>query len=200
MPKQVDHEERRITIAEALLRVAANRGLDSVSLRHVAAEAGVSPGMVQHYFRTKDEMMAFALKVIADGVEQRMERSLSELGGSPSATDLCRCLLVELLPLDDRRRAEGRAALAFLAYRSVHPSTPAARDERDGIDRIRGHVADLIEAEQPDRDATAIGPTVAATALLALVDGLGVQVLGGQYSPETALEVYDVCAAALVAR
>src|SRR3954467_4457371 len=42
------------------MRVAAHQGLEAVSLRHVATEAGVSTGMVQHYFRTKDEMMTFA--------------------------------------------------------------------------------------------------------------------------------------------
>lgn len=64
MPKKVDRHERRTLIADALMRVAARQGLEAVSLRHVAAEAGVSPGMVQHYFRTKDEMMAFAMAVV----------------------------------------------------------------------------------------------------------------------------------------
>ena len=48
MPKLVDHHERRTLLAAALLRVAATRGLMDVSLRHVAAEAGVTAGMVQH--------------------------------------------------------------------------------------------------------------------------------------------------------
>ncbi|MGH3910171.1 MAG: TetR/AcrR family transcriptional regulator, partial [Pseudonocardiaceae bacterium] len=64
MPKRVDHRARRTQIADALMRVAATKGLQAVSLRHVAHEAGVSAGMVQHYFRTKDEMMTFALEVV----------------------------------------------------------------------------------------------------------------------------------------
>jgi AcrR family transcriptional regulator len=55
MPKKVDRQERRTLIADALMRVAADQGLAAVSLRTVAAEAGVSAGMVQPYFRTKDE-------------------------------------------------------------------------------------------------------------------------------------------------
>jgi AcrR family transcriptional regulator len=58
----VDREERRSRIAEAILRIAASRGLDEVSLRDVAAEAGVSMGQVQHYFSTKREMLMFACR------------------------------------------------------------------------------------------------------------------------------------------
>lgn len=42
MPKKVDHEVRRRHIAEALHRIIDRDGLDAVSLREVATEAGVS--------------------------------------------------------------------------------------------------------------------------------------------------------------
>lgn len=188
MPKQVDHDARRRAIAEALVRVAASQGIESVSLRHVAAEAGVSPGMVQHYFRTKDEMMGFAMEVVSEGVEARLSTTVAGLGDTPNPIALCRALLVELLPFDDRRRVEGQVALAFLAHRSVHP---VADEPDDGARALRRHVADLIRAQPgcADLDAEA-----AAIALLALVDGLGLQVMGGHYAPDTALEVYDACA------
>ena len=62
MPKKVDHQQRREQIAAALMRVVANDGLEAVSLRHVAAEAGVTAGMVQHYFPSKEAMMDFAMQ------------------------------------------------------------------------------------------------------------------------------------------
>lgn len=201
MPKQVDHEERRRTIAEALLRVAADRGLESVSLRHVAAEAGVSSGMVQHYFRTKDEMMSFALDVVSENVERRLTATVSELGELPPPGALARALLIELLPIDERRRAEGQVALAFLAYRSVNPAVAPAQGERerDGVGQLRDVLGDLIRSEQVESGRQgAIDATDAATALLALVDGLGLQVLGGQYPPDTAIRVFDACSAALL--
>ncbi len=67
MPKRVDPLARRHSIAEAVFRLAAARGADAVSLRDVAGEAGVSLGMVQHYFRSKDEMLLFALDHMRDG-------------------------------------------------------------------------------------------------------------------------------------
>ncbi|MFB8061103.1 TetR family transcriptional regulator, partial [Kitasatospora purpeofusca] len=52
MTARVDHEERRRQIAEALLRIADTQGLQSASMRAVAAEAGVSLRLVQYYFET----------------------------------------------------------------------------------------------------------------------------------------------------
>ena len=188
MPKRVDHHARRTLIADALMRVAADRGLEAVSLRHVATEAGVSSGMVQHYFRTKDEMMTFALDVVSENVQARL--AADDLGESPSPSALVRALLVQLLPLDERRRAEGRVALAFLAYAAVKPAVAAAL--RADTARLREFVADRIRAAQAAGEAPAgIDATHAAIVLLALVEGLGLQVLGEHYSPETALKVFD---------
>jgi AcrR family transcriptional regulator len=40
--------------------------MEAVSLRQVAAEAGVSMGMVQHYFADKEEMVLFALSSMTE--------------------------------------------------------------------------------------------------------------------------------------
>jgi AcrR family transcriptional regulator len=194
VPKKVDHRARRTLIADALLRVAADRGLEGVSLRHVAAEAGVSAGMVQHYFRTKDEMMIFALEVVGENVEARL--AAEGLGESPAPGELVRALLVQLLPLDEPRRAEGRVALAFLAHAAVKPVIAAAL--RADTARFRAFVADGIRAAQASGETPPdLDPDHAATALLALVEGLGIHVLGGHYSPELALAVFDAHVATL---
>ena len=186
----VDHDERRAQIAGALMRVAAERGLESVSLRHVAAEAGVSSGMVQHYFRTKDEMMSFAMEVVKDNATARLAAAAQTLGDSPSSGLVLRTLLVQLLPLDEARRAEGRVALAFLAYAAVRPQVAAILGE--GSAGLRTFVADQIRAAQADGDVTAdVDPNWAAAGMLAVVDGLGVQLVGEQFAPADALAVLD---------
>lgn len=179
VPKQVDHHERRTLLADALLRVAAERGLMDVSLRHVAAEAGVTAGMVQHYFRTKDEMMIFALDVVSARVQARLEED-------PDPRRLVRSLLVQLLPLDADRELEGRVAVAFHAYAATRPDV-AARLEQD-TRGMRAAVADRIrEAGHPGP----LDPEIAATGLLALVEGLAVHVLGGHLDGEAALATLD---------
>ncbi len=61
MPKRVDQRARRRQIVDAVWRVTVDRGLESVSLRQVAAEVGGSVGLLQHYFKDKNEMLLCAL-------------------------------------------------------------------------------------------------------------------------------------------
>jgi len=174
MPRKVDHTERRTLIADALTRLAATRGLEAVSLRHVAAEAGVSAGMVQHYFRTKDEMMAFALEVVRDRNQARVAAEVATLGDDPPPRLLLRAMITAVLPLDDASRDVGRVALAFLAYTAVRPG-------------LRAETAQLLEyfAE------VLPGGAPAATGLLSLMEGLGIYLLGGQFTAEQAIEALD---------
>ncbi|OKI42337.1 TetR/AcrR family transcriptional regulator [Micromonospora sp. CB01531] len=190
MPKRVDHGERRKLIADALMRVAAERGLEAVSLRHVAAEAGVSSGMVQHYFRTKDEMMTFALSVVRDRSEARVTRAVSALGDEPSPRTLLRTMLTELLPLDEARRADGRVALAFLAFTAVRPAV-AAGLHQESAELLAFIAGQIRTAQAAGATQTRVDPDRAAVALLAVMEGLGVYLLGGHYPPETALAALD---------
>jgi AcrR family transcriptional regulator len=179
MPKKVDHRERRTLIADALMRVAAHRGLEAVSLRHVAVEAGVSAGMVQHYFATKDEMMAFAMAVVRDRSQARIGEAMSRLGDDPPPRLLLRTMIATVLPLDEQSGDDGRVALAFLAYSAVRPTVGL---DREDTAQMLSFFAELIPG--PD-------PAHAAAGLLALMEGLGMYLLSGQYGAEQALDALD---------
>jgi AcrR family transcriptional regulator len=191
MPKMVDRQERRTLIADALMRVAADRGLEAVSLRHVAAEAGVSAGMVQHYFRTRDEMMAFALGVVRDRNQARVNEVIRRLGDDPPPRRLLREVIAALLPLDDATRDDGRVALAFLAYTAVRPG--AAEPLHEDTKLMTGYIAGLIASSAAGGAAAsgAADAEAAAAGLLALMEGLGVYLLGGQYTADQALAALD---------
>jgi AcrR family transcriptional regulator len=180
MPKKVDPQARRTLIADALMRVAAEQGLEGISLRHVATEAGVSAGMVQHYFANKDEMMAFALAVVRERNRVRVTAAVGALGADPPPRRLLRTIVAALLPLDEETTADGRVALAFLAYTAVRPA--AARALHDDTARMTEFLTGLLPGP-------AAGP--AAAGLLALMEGLGVYLLGGQYTAEQALGTLD---------
>jgi AcrR family transcriptional regulator len=172
------------------MSLAATRGLEAVSLRHVATEAGVSTGMVQHYFRTKDEMMTFALEMVMDNIQARATADPALSGPAASPGMIVRALLMQILPLDETRRLEGHVALAFLAYAAVKPAIAVGL--RDGAGQMRAFVADQISTAQATTDtALRVDPAHAATALLALVDGLGIHVLGQHYSPDEAVAALD---------
>lgn len=53
-------EERRREIVSAAARLAGKAGLGGISLRRVAQEAGVAPGLVNHYFPAVEQLVAEA--------------------------------------------------------------------------------------------------------------------------------------------
>lgn len=63
MPKIVDHEERRISIARAAMLEIAERGIEDLRLKDVAERAGWTTGVLTHYFKSKEELLSEALKV-----------------------------------------------------------------------------------------------------------------------------------------
>lgn len=62
MPKIVDHEAQRAAFAAAAMRLIARHGLEGVTMRSVAAEAGLSYGSLFHYFESKDDLLMHAVR------------------------------------------------------------------------------------------------------------------------------------------
>lgn len=171
-----------------MMRVAAARGLEAMSVRHVAAEAGVTSGMVQHYFRNKDEMVTFAMQMVRESVSARL--SGDGPGEEAPAAELVRTWLVQLLPLDEVRRTEGRVALAFMAYAASRPEIGATVRAENAY--LRKVITERIrDAQMTQEIRSGSDPEDMATALMALVEGLSIQALNGDYSPERALAVFD---------
>jgi AcrR family transcriptional regulator len=51
-------EERREQIVEAALRVFADKGYDAATTKDIAHAAGVTPGLIYHYFQDKRALLA----------------------------------------------------------------------------------------------------------------------------------------------
>lgn len=190
MPKVVDHRERRRHIAEALWRVTVTHGLEGVSLRHVAAEARVSMGMVQHYFTTKDDMLLFSLGAMNERVTERVAHRVGSTAAPATPRSLLRAVLVEMLPLDEERRVEAHVGLAFLARAAIHPSVAAAL--RASFDELHRFVEEQVcRAQAAGHAPVDLEPQIEAVELLAMVDGLTAHVLAGWRSADTALLLLD---------
>lgn len=190
MPKQVDHEARRQRIANAVCRLAADRGLEEVSLRHVAAEAGVSMGQVQHYFTTKDEMLLFAFGTLSARMERRLSTAVTALGEPPTIRALLRELLVAMVPTDADSRFEAPLWIAFLARAVVR--SDLAGPLREGGAALVDFAADRLRAAQDAGEVeTSLDPELEAGALFALADGLMIRTLLDPDNAAAALATLD---------
>ena len=176
VPRLADHEERRRAIVEALWRVMARDGVEVVSVRTVATEAGMSPTALRYYFASQDTLLEDAMRMVIERVAARV-RPLLVL--EPTEVDVA-SLLAELLPLDHGRRVEQRTYLAFAVRAQTLPRLRALRDDAD----IRLHevIAFAIRAlDCSGRLAPGRDVGVEADRLYALVDGLAFQ---GALSPQ----------------
>lgn len=117
---------RQVALTDALLRIVAEHGLDQVSVREVASAAGVSIGTVQHYFPTKDAMLAAAFTEVV----RRIRVRVAAVEPGPDLRANLSAVLRELLPLDARRADEVRIQLAFAARAAT---APALADIQRGV-------------------------------------------------------------------
>lgn len=187
MPKKVDHEARRRKIAEAVWRIASRAGLESVTLRQVAAEARMSTRLVQYYFGTRDDLLRISLQILNNSAEEEAAQRIGKQHDqTPSA--LLKGVLSELLPADEKRRVRQLVHVAYFV-RAVSDETLAAsfRSTPPVLERL---VADLIAAGKGHRSAGAL-EALEAEALLGLADGLATRMLLGTYDYGRALELID---------
>ncbi|WP_067833252.1 TetR/AcrR family transcriptional regulator [Actinomadura kijaniata] len=190
MPRQVDHDARRRQIAQAVWRLATRGGLEDVTLRQVAAEAGVSARLLQYYFGTRRQLLLGALEILnAEGERSARER-IELLGEDPGMRAVVRGVLLELLPLDEERRNRHLVYVAYFVRFLADPDlAETVRQAPPALERL---IADLLAQAQelgqvhPEVDAPA-----EAAFLVAGAEGLQASVLLGQHTPEQAVSLVD---------
>lgn len=149
-------------MTEAVVDLVVDQGLDAVSVREVAAAAGVTGGTVQHHFPTKQTMLIATLDQATDAFQARCESALTGL--TPESA--LRRLAEELLPLDAARVREGKVWLAFVARASVDDQLAAVHQR--SWQELEDLLAALIGAAREDAE----GADLRAALLLATLDGL----------------------------
>ncbi|GAA0548513.1 MULTISPECIES: TetR/AcrR family transcriptional regulator [Streptomyces] len=144
MPRVADHDARHGQITDAVQRLIVRHGLTSVTVARTAAEAGMSVGLVQHYFTAKDEMLLATFTRVNGRFTARVDELVNrgEAEGRTIA-EMLRQALTELVPLDDARRAEFLVRLAF-ADQAAH-NARLAGVQRETLVGIRSRVAQAIK-------------------------------------------------------
>jgi AcrR family transcriptional regulator len=174
MPKTVDHDERRKDLADAVLAIIARTGINGVTVRAVAQEAGWSTGVLTHYFGNRHEMMLGALRRAA-AVTGRRQAEVVRRAERDAVTTL-ETILDEVLPLDAERLALTRIFLFFYAEAAAED---AVRQEIGGyLANWRRFVEETVRRAQADGALhPSHDPADAADALVALTDGMAVHAL-----------------------
>jgi len=170
VPKIVDVEGRREEVLEATWRVMAREGIEGVSIRGIAAEAGYSTGVIAHYFRNKDDVVRSALLRVWRREADRIAARTAGLGGMAAL----RATVGEVIPSGEERKLEMAVWLCFWG-RAVGDERLIAEQRRYyGTWRalLRQH---LSEAQERGEVRPELDPAAEAVRLAALIDGVGIQ-------------------------
>ena len=174
MARQADHNERRKLFAAAALAVISREGLEGLTMREVAKEAGFTTGALTHYFQSKDEVLIAASEAGADVVRPEMDDAAT----GASARAALRELLYTVLPTSAAMKAQWRFWIAFWE-RAAH-SPQVQRVMRERYFEYTNRVATVIRRSQEQGETPReIDAERAAREIIALIDGIGVQVMIG---------------------
>lgn len=162
--RRAEPDARRAELIEACARVLAREGAAGASVRAIAAEAGVSPGLVGHYFDGVDALVAATYAHVGGLVDAALDEALAAAGPSPRAR-----LEAYLTASFSPAIARGELLATWVAFWSlVVARADIARQHDDQYARFRTRLEGLLgECGMPEGQRRA-----QAIALTALVDGL----------------------------
>ena len=167
MPKVVDIDQRRAELTDAAARLIARSGIESATMREVAAEAGLTTGALTHYFADKHELL---LTTFQASLSSRRSRRPADEAADPF--DRLLASLEGALPLDDDRRRHWMVSIALCSQAAGDPELAAA--QRAAYAEFIGHVAGLVV--QCGLASARTADDVAAM-VIAAADGIAVQAL-----------------------
>lgn len=163
MGRFLDADGRRRAVAEAAWRVLLRDGITALSVRNVAAEAGLPPSSLRYTFPTQAQVRDAAVELLLARLVERAQQAATDASGVAGA----RAMLLELLPLDDERRGEMEVTLSFQALAVSDPE----------IRRAYGRLNDVLR-DVSDRAMALIGQSSAASELtVAVIDGIALHLL-----------------------
>lgn len=169
---RADPETRRQSLIEATARVLAEKGAAGVSVRTICAEAGVSAGLLRHYFASVSDAIAATYRWTGAQIDAALQEAVAAAGPDPRAR------LLAYLAANFRPPVASPELLAsYIAFWSLTRSDPAVAAVRAEIyGAFRTGLEKHLRAYRPDlEDARLV-----AVALTALIDGLWLELSLGE--------------------
>lgn len=174
MPKIVDHDAQRSRFADATMRLIATHGLEGVTMRSVAKEAGLSYGSLFHYFESKDELLMHAIGQLMKSQTLRFDEFVSQYSG----LDALEQLLCDDAITDKSSRDSWLVWLTFLYKAALQDSFANMHAEliNGWLSRISGLLEEAVTAGEiaadtdTDLEAVALWTYSAGIGQMGLLD------------------------------
>lgn len=160
--------ERRAEILARAVQVSLQDGLEAVTLRRVASDLGITPGLASHYFASADLLVTAAF---AEAATRGLEVMMRELAGDQDPYRQIRTA-INLLLCGGIAESNALWLDAWkLARRNEHLSAELTRQ----ISAWTAALAEIIAAGVGKKAFAVRDPHDSALKILVIIDGLGLQ-------------------------
>ena len=165
--RTASREQRRQQLIDATMKCIARKGMASATLSDVAKEAGLSQGIVNLHFNSKDNLLTETLRNLADEYKSQFDKALAKSG--PGAAEK----LLALMEMDLRPSICDRSKVAvWFAFWGEVKSRPTYRKICDESDRYYDAIVEgLCEEIIADGGYKNISAAAVANALTSMTNG-----------------------------
>ncbi|MGE3306664.1 MAG: transcriptional regulator BetI [Rhizobiaceae bacterium] len=172
--RKASKETRRLQLIEATIDSLARRGYSETTMADVADGAGLSRGIVNFHFESKEKLLVATLQHMADEYSQHWRNALRKAGDDPARQ------LKALVAADfDRSICNKRKLAAWCAFWGEAKSRPTYQALCGGRDEAYQQVfIELCTALKADA-GYAFDPPSTALALSAMLEGLWLRLMMG---------------------
>ncbi|MEI8703000.1 TetR/AcrR family transcriptional regulator [Mesorhizobium sp. ISC15] len=144
MPKIIDVELTRLRIARAAGKAIAGKGISAVTMIDIANAAGVTTGMITHYFESKADIIAAALRIPFLNMERKIAHLLEK-----GETDLA-VLLDAAIPAS---KSQSEDSVIWVNFWGVIAADPEFRKLNAALHREGKKIYDrVIRAAWPESE------------------------------------------------
>jgi TetR/AcrR family transcriptional repressor of bet genes len=196
-PRKASRASRREQLIEATIETLATCGLSRTTLTEVASAAGLSHGLVNFHFQSKERLLAETLLYLAEEYRGNWTRALAAAGAAPAER------LDALIRADYAPTVSAPSRLkAWCAFWGEAQSRPLYQEKCGANDREYIRTLEEVCAALVVEDGGRFDPVRVARILRVTIEGtwLDLITMTAPYSAEEALATAYECASAFFPR
>ena len=181
--------DRREALVDAAIESLKRYGYEGLSVRRIAAEAGVSIGLINHHFPNKDTLVAESYRTFSRRLAANFEKAVAVAGPDPRAR-----IRAYLNAFFSGPNLDPQVLTAWVVYWSLVQVSPEMHSVRDEEGRGYGEVLGrLLSDLAQSRGSATVDLGLAVTGLTALLDGLWLQLCldPSSFRPQDAAALCD---------
>lgn len=163
-------DKRRKSLVAAAMRCLATKGIDKTSIRTIAAEAGVSIGLINHYYDGKEALIADVYEQLATTLLQSLEQTVGDTEDASARQRLSAFFRASFSPVN----LNPDLLSIWISFWSMTKSSPRIAAVHDHTYHAYLRVLEELIAEA-GRENPQLNTRLAAIGLSGLLDGLWVE-------------------------